>query len=78
MAKISVLVCDECAGQVAVKHYLVKEGARRAGVDLCKEHGAWVEKLLASSLTTAQKGRAARSRVRKVTSMEEVDALKKS
>lgn len=77
MAKVTVLVCDECASQEEVKHYEVKEGPRRATVDLCGDHSEWVEGLLAKSGGGSSKGRTPRTRARKATTMEEIEALKK-
>jgi hypothetical protein len=78
VAKITVLVCDECASQDQVKHYEVKESTRRGTVDLCGDHSKWVEELLGKAPKASQKPRASRSRTRKVTTMDEIEALKKS
>lgn len=78
MAKITVTVCDECGVQDGVKHYDIKEANRKGSVDLCGVHGASLEQLLGAAPKTTQKPRGTRSRARKVTTMEEIEKLKKS
>lgn len=78
MAKVTVLVCDECSSQEQVKHYEVREGGRRATVDLCRTHSKWVEGMLGKPASASQQPRVTRTRKPKVTSMEEIEALKKS
>lgn len=78
MAKITVLVCDECATQDGVKHYDLREDGRRASVDLCGLHASALEELLTRAEEAPRRAvRAPRSRARKVTTMDEIEQLKK-
>jgi hypothetical protein len=77
VAKIMVLVCDECEGQTDVKRFELKEGSRKATMDLCGSHREWAEGWLDRAAKVAQRPRAGRSRAPRVTSMEEIEAKKK-
>jgi hypothetical protein len=77
VAKIVVLVCDDCGDQSDVKRFEIKEGTRKAVVDLCGSHSEWLEGLLKKAASAGQRPRTTRSRTPKVTSMEEIEAMKK-
>lgn len=85
MAKITVTICDECEGQEDVTRYEVKVGTKRATVDLCKEHKEPMERfLMVAPRPTARKtttkspaAKKATSRGRRVTSLEEIEELKR-
>jgi hypothetical protein len=76
VAKVTVTVCDECGAQDGVKHFDIKEGARKASVDLCGTHGEWLDQLLGATAKTSQVPTKRRTRTRKVMTMEEIEALK--
>lgn len=78
MAKKTVLVCDECNSMEDVKHYEVREGLRRASLDLCGEHNKAVEELLTNAQAASQRARTIRSRPRQATTLEEIEALKRA
>jgi hypothetical protein len=78
MAKITVTVCDECGAQEGVKHFDIREGTRKATVDLCGAHSIALDHLLGGEPPVAQRPTRTRSRAAKrVTTMEEIEALKK-
>lgn len=80
MAKVTVTVCDKCGTQEGVKHFDIKEGTRKASVDLCGADSEVLDQLLGAAVPTAQRPtkRASRARaVKKVTTMEEIEKLKK-
>lgn len=77
MAKVTVTVCDQCGAQESVRHFEIKEGVRKAGVDLCGVHSEALDQLLGERLAVAQSPARRTSRTRKVTTMEEIEALKK-
>lgn len=77
MAKVTVTVCDACGVQEGVKHYEIRESGRKAVVDLCEAHGEPLEQVLASVANASQRPTKRATRARKVTTMEEIEALKK-
>jgi hypothetical protein len=78
VAKLTVTVCDECGSQEGVKHFDIKQDTRKAGVDLCETHSEWLDQLLGAKSQTSQTPTKRRTRSRKVMTMEEIEALKKS
>lgn len=78
MAKVTVTVCDECGTQDGVKHFDIKEGTRKAVVDLCGVHSERLDQLLNLAAPAAPRPAKRASRARKkVMTMEEIEALKK-
>lgn len=77
MAKVTVTVCDQCGAQEDVRHFEVKEGTRRASVDLCGADSIALDQLLAENAPAPQRPAKRAPRARKVTTMEEIEALKK-
>jgi hypothetical protein len=80
MAKVTVTVCDQCGTQDGVRHFEVREGARKAALDLCGTHGKVLDQLLGEHAPASQRPakRASRPRAaKKVMTMEEIEALKK-
>lgn len=76
MARITISVCDVCESQSEVQHYEIKVGAKRRVLDLCREHGAPLEDLLARAPKAAKKAAAKAAPGRKVMTMEEIESLK--
>lgn len=81
MARITINVCDVCEAQEGVRQYEIKQGTRKAKVDLCEGHRQNIEGLMteyekrskpAARATTARGGR----RSSRVATMEEIEASK--
>ena len=77
MAEMVVRICDTCKSQEDVERYEVKEGSRRARIDLCREHSEPLEEVLRNSPSPLQGRKTTRSRPRQPTSMDEIEKLKK-
>jgi hypothetical protein len=81
--KVTVTVCDICEDRNAeTKRYEVKEGGRKVAVELCEQHGQPLEGYLARTPTPAKKvaqkrSAATRKRTPRVTSIEEIEKLKR-
>lgn len=76
MARVMIYVCDECGTQEGVKRYEIREDGRRVSVDLCSAHSQPLEAFLSKVETTTRTRRTTRTRLPKVTTMEEIEALK--
>ena len=86
--QLTVTVCDVCKNQnEPTKRYEVKEGDRRASVDLCEAHSQPFEGLMGVGTPRKKPGRpagsqaprkrAATKRAARVTTMDEIEKLKK-
>jgi len=74
MTLISIRVCDVCEAQEDVHMYEIRRDGTRVKVDLCKEHGATLE----GFLKAAKPPRTRTRRASRVTTMKEVEDLKKT
>lgn len=82
-----VPVCDICEERDGVEAYELKGGGRSSNVDLCKIHAKPVQDIMSKGRVTETaatpvrrptKRAASKSRGKQVTSIEEIEALKKS
>lgn len=79
MAKVVVLECDDCGGRDQVETFEIRQGAARAKVDLCMDHSGLLKDYLKTGAPKPRQRRVARGTGRgKVTSMDEIEALKKA
>lgn len=76
MAKVTVTVCDKCGSQEGVRHFEIREGGKKAQMDLCGEHNKELVEVFEEALPAPQTPTKRASRPRKVTTMEEIEALK--
>ena len=80
--KITMTVCDVCKDRDAeTKQYQIREGDRRARVELCEAHGQPLEAYLAQSPTGKARrgsgsGTGARGGRSRVTTLDEIEAQK--
>lgn len=84
MAKMTVLVCDKCGSQDGVETWQVVHGLEKAVLDLCGACSEPLAQLLTLAAEKAPAGRsapraprAARAPRAKVTTLEEIEAMKK-
>lgn len=78
MAELTVRTCDKCGTLEGVVDYAVSREGQVFNLDLCGEHQVPLEELLTFGTSKVpRKRRARRSAGANVTTMEEIEALKK-